>query len=230
MRTWTNNSLGHNHMAATTHLSYSTQGHSQGPRRHSRRIEAADNGSGTPTSKTFPHQDRPNVNDLRRARTDFYRKSPEERRREARAAMLRDDEPRRSSSVKIKSEKGARVTVRRVRRDSLDHEPRRQNARERGGASEDHVYVYKSIGDVKKPSSTEQRPSLRRSKTTVTASRLHQEPRRHEDHGPHRSNTDRRVSKIRDEETLVRRVVRTRQDAESRRSSESHQNHPPVIR
>ncbi len=109
----------------------------------------------TATSQQVPTSN-PGVDELRRVRTEFYKKSSEERRRETPPEMNPFTSPTRHSKSRRSSTKIPDIATREVRR---DHESRHRSRREKHKEEpqDDTGYVYKQVydnpsdGDYAKP-------------------------------------------------------------------------------
>ncbi|KAL8711266.1 MAG: hypothetical protein Q9225_007144 [Loekoesia sp. 1 TL-2023] len=170
--------------------------------------------------------DKPDVGELRRRRTDFYNTTPEDRRIKDQRPMAERTTPRRSSSARIPSGKRPEIIIREVREPyPPEHRHRRHKPKGSDLESEpENVYVYRS-----KPSAAEP-PSLHRSKTTRTSHKSRPKEARRSSEGLTRSHTVRPHSHLREDETIVRRVVSVNHHPESINRAKSHRSRPSVTR
>ncbi|KAL8899792.1 MAG: hypothetical protein Q9207_006015 [Kuettlingeria erythrocarpa] len=173
------------------------------------------------------HTDRrPDVEELRNRRSDFYITPPEDRRIRSHRAMAERVTLRRSSTARIPSTKKPEVTVREVRRNHSPEHHRRRRRRE--DARDDHETEYVEVYSSRPPKAKP--PPLQRSKTTTTAptSRPREVRRVSEDLARH--HTERRKSRHREDDGVSRRVVDVSHDSEAVHLSKSHRSRPLVSR
>ena len=86
----------------------------------------------------------PNADELRRVRTEFYKRSPEDRRKEAQRTMDSYPTQRRHSRPRRSTTKVADISTRELRRDQeTRHRSRREKNREE--PEEDTGYVYRQV-------------------------------------------------------------------------------------
>lgn len=166
--------------------------------------------------------DRPDVNELRRARAEFYNKSPEDRRREAprvieHQAIRRKNFKGRQSSARLPD-----VVIREERR---KHESERRHRRRKPKEEvddDDDVYVYRHL-ENDRGSTNQERPRRQRSVSTTISRDKHERVRVN---GTNLSrSTGRRALYSREETSSVR--------SERRPSSDIIKNaptHRPMIR
>ena len=174
-------------------------------------------------AQDVPQHENPDVVELRRVRAEFYRKPPEQRRKESSNTMAGLETPRRSSSTRTPPKRMPEVIIRDIpaRPPSERHRHRRKTREEVGNADDQHVYVYHSQSPVKKP------PPLRRSKTTiVTSSTRPKETRRS-------SDLPGNLTERRESHPIKERIIRRRSRKDSHSldgPSKSHRDEPPMTR
>lgn len=144
------------------------------------------------SSQQMP-SDYPTPDELRRVRTEFYRKSPEERRREAERNMdfhtTQGRHPRsRRPSVKVPDS-----SIRDLRR---DHESKHRHRREKykEEPEQDTVYVYKQVYDSPKDADHARPMPRRRPSAPRASTRYHADGVRAPEPSIARRHTERRAS------------------------------------
>ncbi|KAL9593725.1 MAG: hypothetical protein Q9179_005726 [Wetmoreana sp. 5 TL-2023] len=145
---------------------------------------------------------RPDVEELRRIRAEFYTISPEERRTRNQKGMAERAPPRRGSSAWKAPDRVSEVAVQEVRKVEYHHRRRRTRGEEKDSERE-HVYVHRS-----KPAVSES-PPLRRSKTTATAATSRPKEVRRGSEGLARSHSGRQKLRPGENVVSVKRVVHT---------------------
>lgn len=170
-------------------------------------------------------QSRPDVEELRRRRADYYTSPPKDRRVGNQTTMAERVAPRRSSSVRIPSNKEPEIIVREVREHHpAEHRHRRRRTRADADTEAEHVYGYHSKPPNPNP------PPLQRSKTTRTTHPAPVKELRRSTDAVIRSPTERRSSHHQEDETIIRRVVSVSRHPEPVYRSRSHHNPPPITR
>lgn len=171
-------------------------------------------------------QRKPNAEDLRRMRAEYYTTAPGDRHASSQKNMAERSTPRRTSSARIPSSRASEFTAQGVRPDrSSDHHHRRRRTRAEEHDSEpEPVYVYHTKSTVLEP------PRLRRSRTTRTASACRPKEVRRTSDAPARSHTERRMSRHREDEITVKRVIRTEHQPEPESPYKSYRSRPSVTR
>ena len=141
--------------------------------------------------------DYPTADELRRVRTEFYRKTPEERRREAERDMDSHTIQVRHSRSKRSSTKMAESSTRDLRR---DHESKHRHRREkyREEPEEDAVYVYKQVYDKPKDADSAKPMVRRRGSAPRATTRYDAEDVRAQQPSIARRHTERRALGRRD--------------------------------
>lgn len=169
---------------------------------------------------------KPDIEELRKRRADFYTTSPEERRIRNQRAMAERVTPRRSSTVRTPSAKKPVISVREVGR-SHSSERRRHRRRSRVKENDEepeYVNVYDTRPVATKP------PPLQRSKTTVTAARSRPKEARRGSEGLTRSHTERRRSRHRESDSIFKRIISVSHRPRSVDPSRSRHSRPSVTR
>lgn len=150
--------------------------------------------------------DRPSPHELRRARAEFYSRSPEDRRREAHREMEYHASRRRTPRVKQPSLRAPEVIVREERRrHESERRHHRRKPREEGGGE---VYVYRYLDEDQGSKSADRPQHRRRSATAVIPSRDEPERVRVSSASLSRRNTGRKVSYHREEAVVLPRTER----------------------
>ncbi|KAL8947124.1 MAG: hypothetical protein Q9222_006560 [Ikaeria aurantiellina] len=203
-------------MTATTHLSSSISDRRPDRQSHRRRPRRASNDPDPQSAARYTTPEcRPNAEDLRRMRTEFYSTPPEDRRRiSVRPAMTEKINPRKRSSVKTASAQPSEVTVREVRKaHTSEHRHRRRKHRVPEEDDNDQPdFVYRTSSPV--PNT----PRLRRSETVGGgATSIHSRPKdmRRTGDGLERSRTEKRNTYRREDEITVKRIIRPERFPES---------------
>ncbi|KAL8748273.1 MAG: hypothetical protein Q9184_007444 [Pyrenodesmia sp. 2 TL-2023] len=178
------------------------------------------------SEKELQAETRPDVEELRKRRADFYTTHPEDRRIPSGRVMAERVTLRRSSTARISSAKKPEVTVREVRRShSSDHHRRRRRQETQHDEQEpEYVNVYNS-----KPPSTKP-PPLQRSRTTTTATGSRPREARRVSEDLTRHHTERRKTRHREDDGNTRRVVDVSHDSEAIHLSRSRRSRPSVSR
>ncbi|KAL8996062.1 MAG: hypothetical protein Q9169_004338 [Polycauliona sp. 2 TL-2023] len=174
------------------------------------------------SAEDIAEERRPNAEDLRRMRAEYYTAAPGDRQ----FNMANTSAPRRSTSACMPSTRSFECTPPPVQLDrSAGHGHRRRRTRteEQNGES-DHVYVYRT-----KPTAPEP-PRLQRSKTTTTVSAARTKDMRQTDDALARSHTDRRKSRHKEDDIAVKRTVRLHHRPESESPKKSYRSRPPLTR
>ncbi|KAL8657414.1 MAG: hypothetical protein Q9226_001950, partial [Calogaya cf. arnoldii] len=175
-------------------------------------------------------QRKPNAEDLRRIRAEYYNTAPGDRHPSSHMNMDERSALRRTSSARIPSSRGAsEVTARGVRPDrSSDHH--HHHRRQRRTKAEEHdsgpepVHVYHTKSTVPEP------PRLHRSRTITTASASRpKEVRRTSDDLP-RNHTERRKSHHREDEITLKRVIRQENPPGNESPNKNYRSRPSVNR
>ncbi|KAL8756064.1 MAG: hypothetical protein Q9199_003199 [Rusavskia elegans] len=171
-------------------------------------------------------QRKPNAEDLRRMRAEYYTTTPSDRHASSQKNMVDRYTPRRTSSARIPSSRASDFTAQGVRPDrSSGHPHRRRRTRAEEHDSEpEPVYVYHTKSTVPEP------PRLRRSKTTATASASRPKEVRRTSDALARSHTERRKSRHREDETTVKRIIRPEYQPEPESPYKSYRSRPSVTR
>lgn len=145
----------------------------------------------TASSQQMP-SDNPNADELRRVRTEFYKKSPEDRRRETQREMDSYTTQRRHSRSRRSSIKVPESIVRDLRR---DHESRHKYRREkyREEPEENTGYVYKQVYDHPKDADYAKQMPRRRASAPRATSRYEAERVRAQEPSIARRHTERRA-------------------------------------
>lgn len=197
-------------MTATAHISLSVPDHRKRSCRQ-KPHRSFDEESLPSSGKETVGKDRPNAEDLRRIRAEFYTTSPEVQRTKNPKLMAEKATPRRSSSARKPSTRVSEITVQEVRDiRSLEHRHRRRRTRvEKDDAQPEPAYVYRP-----KPVITHS-PPLQRSKTTTTTGTARPKEVRRSSEGLARRQTERRKLYHREDAITVKRVARTPPEPES---------------
>ncbi|KAL8922653.1 MAG: hypothetical protein Q9172_003468 [Xanthocarpia lactea] len=171
-------------------------------------------------------QRKPNAEDLRRMRAEYFTATPDDRHKRFQKTMTEHSTPRRTSSARIPSNKTAEVTTQRVRAvRSSDHRHRRRRTRAEEQDSElEPVYVYHTKSDAPEP------PRLRRSRTTTTATASRPKELRLSSDGLARSHTERRKSRHKEDVITVKRIVRAEHQPEPESVYKSYRSRPSISR
>lgn len=144
------------------------------------------------SSQQMP-SDNPTVDELRRVRTEFYRKSPEDRRRETEKNMSAHATQGRHSRSRKLSIKMPESSIRDLRRvHELKHRHRREKYREE--PEDDTVYVYKQVYDTPKDADHAKSMPRRRASAPRATMRHDAEGVRAQEPSITRRHTERRAS------------------------------------
>ena len=215
-------------MTATTRLSTSVSDRRPQLRSHRRRTHCSTNeGSLSSSSRDIIlDQKKPNAEDLRRMRAEYYTATPDDRHKRFQKTMTENSTPRRTSSARIPSNKAAEVTTQGVRAvRSSDHRHRRRRTRAEEQDSElEPVYVYHTKSSAPEP------PRLRRSRTTTTATASRPKELRLGSDGLARSHTERRKSRHKEDVITVKRIVRAEHQPEPESVYKSYRSRPSMSR
>lgn len=137
--------------------------------------------------------DNPTTDELRRVRTEFYRKSPEDRRREAERDMNSHTTQSRHSRSRRSSIKLPESSIRDLRRDpESKHRHRREKYTEE--PEDDTVYVYKQVYENPKDADHAKPMSRRRASAPRATTRYDAEGVRAQEPSITRRHTERRAS------------------------------------
>lgn len=144
------------------------------------------------TSQQMP-SDNPTADELRRVRTEFYRKSPEERRREIERDMDLHTTQRRQQRPRRSSIKMPESSARDLRR---DHESKHRHRREkyREEPDDDTVYVYKQVYENPKDADHARSMPRRRASAPRATTRYDADGMRAQEPSIARRHTERRTS------------------------------------
>ncbi|KAL8912300.1 MAG: hypothetical protein Q9171_002672 [Xanthocarpia ochracea] len=215
-------------MTATTRLSTPVSDRRPQLRSHRRRANRSTiEGSLSSSSRDIIlDQRKPNAEDLRRMRAEYYTATPDDRQKRFQKTMTENSTPRRTSSARIPSNKTAEVTTQGVRAvRSSDHRHRRRRTRAEEQDSElEPVYVYHTKSNAPEP------PRLRRSRTTTTATASRPKELRLSSNGLARSHTERRKSRHKEDVITVKRIVRAEHQPEPESVYKSYRSRPSISR
>ena len=191
------------------------------PSRRQKGRRSSDQRSLRSSEEEIVYKGRPDADELRRIRADFYTTSPEIRRTKSPKPMDERPHTRRSSSArKFSNQTPPEVKVREIRDiRSSEHRHRRRKTRvEDDDRQPENVYVYRPAPVVT------HLPPLQRSNSTAAASTCPREARRSSD-GSGRRDTERRDRHPKPEVITIKRIARhapepaTPPDASHRRQS-----------
>ncbi|KAL8851327.1 MAG: hypothetical protein Q9221_003772 [Calogaya cf. arnoldii] len=176
-------------------------------------------------------QRKPNAEDLRRIRAEYYKTAPGDRHASSHKNMDERSTSRRTSSARIPSSRGAsEFTARGVQPDrSSDHHHNHHRRRRRTKAEEhdsepEPVYVYHTKSTVPEP------PRLHRSRTTATASASRPKEVRRTSDGLPRNHTERRKSRHKEDEITVKRVIQPEYPPGHESPHKNYRSRPSVNR
>ncbi|KAL8835431.1 MAG: hypothetical protein Q9205_002663 [Flavoplaca limonia] len=169
---------------------------------------------------------KPNVEDLRRVRAEYYTTAPGDRHFNLQNSMAERSTSRRNSTARIPPTRPSEVIYQAVQHDrSSEHRHRRRRTRAEEHDSEpEHVYVYDS-----KPTAPEP-PGLQRSRTSIKTSTSRPIVVRQTSEALPRNHSERRKSRQSQDEITVKRIVRLDHGPESESPRKNHRSRHAVTR
>ena len=216
-------------MAATTQLSSSVPGcpplMSRTHRRKSRYSPDERRLSLSPEKDSFDGR-KPNVEDLRRVRAEYYTTAPGDRHINLQKSMAERSVSRRTSSTRIPTARPSEAIYQAVRPDrSSGHRHRRRRTKaEEDDTEPEHVYVYHS-----KPTAPEP-PCLQRSGTTTTLSASKPKAVRQASEALPRSHSERRKPHHSQDENTVKRTIRLDHEPDPESPYKTYRSRPSMTR
>ena len=169
---------------------------------------------------------KPNVEDLRRVRAEYYTTAPGDRHFNLQNSMAERSTSRRNSTACIPSTRPSEVIYQAVRHDRLsEHRHRRRRTRAEEHDSEpEHVYVY----DPKPPAP--EPPGLHRSRSSTKTSTSRPKAVRQTSEALPRNHSERQKSRQSQDEITVKRIVRLDHGPESESPRKNHRTRHAVTR